>query len=82
MPQSGLRPQEAINAQIVRDSDVLIGMFWTKIGSNTAVAEFGTVEEIDQFIAAGKPAMLYLSDRPIEPSGTSHSTLSVLNPLW
>ena len=67
-PQAGVRPQEAINAQLVRDSDMLIGMFWTKIGTATGVADSGTVEEIDQFVAAGKPAMLYLSNRPIEPS--------------
>jgi len=30
MPQSGMRPQEAINRQLVRESDILIGMFWTK----------------------------------------------------
>lgn len=67
-PQTGIRPQEAINIQLVRNSDMLIGMFWTKIGTATGVAESGTVEEIDQFVAAGKPAMLYISNRPIEPS--------------
>ena len=67
-PQSGVRPQEAINADLVRTSDMLIGMFWTKIGTSTGIAESGTVEEIDQFVAAGKPAMLYLSNRPVPPS--------------
>jgi hypothetical protein len=67
-PESGVRPQAAINAQLVRNSDVLIGMFWTKIGTSTGVADSGTVEEIDLFVAAAKPAMLYLSNRPIEPS--------------
>jgi hypothetical protein len=67
-PQSGVRPQEAINIQIVRDSDILVGMFWTKLGTSTGVAESGTVEEIDQFVAAGKPALLYFSNRPIEPN--------------
>ena len=47
---------------------MLIGMFWTKIGTSTGIAEWGTVEEIDQFVAAGKPAMLYLSNRPVPPS--------------
>jgi hypothetical protein len=42
-------------------------MFWTKLGTNTGVAESGTVEEIDQFVAAKKPAMLYFSNRPIDP---------------
>ena len=68
MPQSGIRPQEAINRQLVHECDVLVGMFWTKIGTNTGVAESGTVEEINQFVAAGKPAMLYFSNRPIDPN--------------
>lgn len=68
MPQSGVRPQKAINRQIVRTSDILVGMFWTKVGTSTGVAESGTVEEIDQFVAAGKPVMLYFSSRPIDPN--------------
>jgi hypothetical protein len=67
-PQSGVRPQEAINEQLVHDSDILVGMFWTKIGTNTGIAESGTVEEINQFVAASKPAMLYFSRRPIDPN--------------
>jgi hypothetical protein len=43
-------------------------MFWTKIGTGTGVAESGTVEEIDQFVAVGKPALLYFSSRPIDPN--------------
>ena len=66
-PRSGIRPQQAINEQLVKHSDVLIGMFWAKLGTNTGVAESGTVEEIDNFVAAGKPAMLYFSDRPVVP---------------
>ena len=54
-PQSGVRPQQVINDQLVRNSDILVGMFWTRFGSNTGVAESGTVEEIDQFVAADKP---------------------------
>lgn len=67
-PQSGVRPQEAINRQLVRGCDFLLGLCWTKIGTSTGVAESGTVEEIDQFVAAGKPALLYFSSRPIDPN--------------
>jgi hypothetical protein len=67
-PRSGVRPQQAINDELVRTSDILVGMFWTKFGTNTGVAASGTVEEIDQFVAAGKPAMLYFSRRPIDPN--------------
>jgi hypothetical protein len=67
-PRSGVRPQEAINEELVRTSDILVGMFWTRLGSNTGVADSGTVEEIDEFVAATKPAMLYFSHRPIDPN--------------
>ncbi|MGF1623945.1 MAG: DUF4062 domain-containing protein [Alphaproteobacteria bacterium] len=68
MPESGRRPQDAINQQLVRECDLLIGMFWTKLGTETGAAESGTVEEIDQFVAGGKPAMLYFSRRPVDPN--------------
>jgi hypothetical protein len=68
IPQSGVRPQDAINRQLVDECDILLGMFWTRIGTSTGVAESGTVEEIDQFVATGKPALLYFSSRPIDPA--------------
>jgi hypothetical protein len=68
MPQSGVRPQAAINRQLVRGSDILIGMFWTKLGTNTGAAESGSVEEIDQFVATSRPSLLYFSRRPIDPN--------------
>jgi hypothetical protein len=67
-PRSSVRPQEAINEQLVNTSDILLGMFWTKLGTTTGVAESGTVEEIDKFVAARKPALLYFSNRPIDPN--------------
>ena len=67
-PETGVRPQGAINRQLVSDSDLLLGMFWTKLGTSTGVAESGTVEEIDQFVSAGKPAMLYFSSKPVDPN--------------
>jgi hypothetical protein len=66
-PESGVRPQEAINAHIVQTCDMLIGMFWTKLGTSTGVAESGTVEEINQFVEQQKPALVYFSKRPIDP---------------
>jgi hypothetical protein len=47
---------------------MLVGMFWTKLGTGTGIAEPGTVEEIDQFVSAGKPTMLYFSRRPVDPN--------------
>jgi hypothetical protein len=67
-PQMGGRPQALLNEQFVDDCDVLLGVFWTRIGSHTGVAESGTVEEIERFLNTGKPAMLYFSDARVEPS--------------
>ena len=41
LPEAGVRPQDAINRQLVKMSDLLIGMFWTRLGTNTGIAEFG-----------------------------------------
>jgi hypothetical protein len=67
-PEAGVRPQGALNHQIVDSCDLLIGMFWTRFGTNTGVAESGTAEEIERFVRDGKPAMLYFSRRPIDPN--------------
>src|ERR1700688_559449 len=64
MPETGVRPQGAINRQLVGVCDHLMGMFWTKYGTNTGAAESGTVEEIAEFVGSNKPAMLYFSRRP------------------
>ena len=67
-PRSNIRPQEAINQQLVDKSDILVGMFWTRLGTSTGVAESGTVEEIERFVDAGKPALLYFSNKPVGPN--------------
>lgn len=67
-PLLGDRPQEIINKQLVQDCDLLVGLFWTRIGTHTGVSESGTVEEIEHFIGQGKPVMLYFSSKPIDPT--------------
>ena len=67
-PTFGVRPQEAINKQIVDDCDMLIGFFWTKIGTPTGEDISGTIEEIKRVSKAGKPVMLYFSKRGKDPS--------------
>jgi hypothetical protein len=68
-PEYGVRPQEAINRAIVNDCDLLVGIFWTRIGSPTGVADSGTLEEIDRVGKSGKPVMLYFSRVPVDPEG-------------
>lgn len=63
----GNRPQGIINDKILKHSDILIGIFWTRIGSPTGKAISGSVEEIDEHIKSGKPTMLYFSNKPVNP---------------
>src|ERR1700722_16239806 len=49
-PLLGGRPQAIINEQLVKDCDMLVGVFWTRIGTNTGVSVSGTAEEIEQFV--------------------------------
>jgi hypothetical protein len=67
-PAAGVRPQKHLNDTLIKPADILIGLFWTKIGTSTGVAESGTVEEVDSFVKTGKPAMLYFSARKIHPN--------------
>jgi len=67
-PAMGDRPQAIINSQFADDCDILLGMFWARLGTDTGKAPSGSVEEIDRAAAAGKPVMVYFSDRPISPS--------------
>ncbi len=66
-PEYGKRPQEIINKQIVDHCDLLIGVFWTRIGTPTGVNLSGTLEEIERVASNGKPVMLYFSKVKQEP---------------
>jgi hypothetical protein len=67
VPDTGDRPQAIISGQLLKDADLLVAMFWTRIGSPTGAARSGTVEEIEEHIGAGKPAMIYFSSAPVRP---------------
>jgi len=64
-PEMGARAQTVINRQVLSKCDLLVGVFWTRIGTATERHLSGTVEEIEEHIAAGKPAMLYFSSQPV-----------------
>ncbi|HEY6873252.1 MAG TPA: OST-HTH/LOTUS domain-containing protein [Geobacteraceae bacterium] len=77
-PLLGDRPQGVINNQVVKDCDLLVGLFWTRIGTHTGVAVSGTAEEIEQFVASGKPVMLYFSQTPVDPDKIEIEQFSTL----
>lgn len=66
-PSMGEHPQHVLNEQVLAKCDLLVGVFWTRIGTKTPTYESGSVEEIEKHIAAGKPAMLYFSNSPVHP---------------
>lgn len=77
-PAMGDRPQGLINNQVVRGCDMLIGAFWTRIGSHTGLEESGTVEEIKWFLNNKKPVMLYFSKSPIDPDAVDFDQIKKL----
>jgi hypothetical protein len=64
-PELGTRSQELINNRILKNCDLLVGIFWTRLGTPTGKSQSGTVEEIDEHIKSGKPAMIYFSSKPV-----------------
>lgn len=66
-PELGAAPQDQINERLVDRCDVLVGIFWTKLGSPTSKEISGSVEEIKRHHAAGKPALVYFCRKPIAP---------------
>lgn len=77
-PELSARPQELINSRILRDCDLLIGVFWTRLGTPTGKSESGTVEEIEEHLKAGKPAMIYFSSKPIAPQSINQEQFDAL----
>lgn len=62
------RAQELINERVLKHADLLVGIFWTRVGSPTGKSISGSIEEIERHLEAGKPVMLYFSTAPVVPS--------------
>jgi hypothetical protein len=77
-PAMGDRPQSIINKQILGGCDLLVAAFWTRIGSPTGTSQSGTVEEIEEHLKAGKPAMIYFSAAPVRLDSVDESQYKAL----
>src|SRR4030042_3239538 len=77
-PTMGERPQSIINKQILKNCDLLVGVFWTRIGPSTGEYVGGTVEEIEEHIKDGKPVMLYFSSVPVHPDSVDNNQYTEL----
>ena len=66
-PQMGDEPQAIIDRDALADCDVLIGIFWTRLGTPTLNACSGTVEEIEIARGEGKEILLFFSSAKERP---------------
>lgn len=64
-PRLGHRPQEILNEQVLKGSDIVIGIFGERVGTPTGDYESGSVEEIQRHHESGKTVKLYFSEAPI-----------------
>ncbi|MBS1660708.1 MAG: DUF4062 domain-containing protein [Bacteroidetes bacterium] len=80
-PSMGDRPQAIINQQLLDSADILVGIFWTRVGTPSGKAASGTVEEIEQHIEAGKDTLLYFSKCPIDPEKLDAAQYAALKQL-
>jgi len=78
-PEIGIEPQEQINQRLVDRCDLLVGVFWTRLGTPTSNASSGTVEEIERFLSAGKPVLLYFSQIPVMLGSIDASQFELVN---
>lgn len=77
-PEMGARPQGIINRQIVDTSDILVGTFWTRLGTPTGIELSGTVEEVEGFINRGAEALIYFSNQPAVPGNLDPDQLKAV----
>jgi hypothetical protein len=77
-PELAGRPQQIINERVLENADLLVGIFWTRVGSPTGESISGSVEEIERHLAAGKPVMLYFSTAPVVPSSLNREQFEAL----
>ena len=70
IPTMAERGQAAINHQLIDDSDIIVAILWTRLGTPTGLADSGTEEEITRAIAREIHLLAYFSD--LEAPGTNH----------
>ncbi len=62
-PEAGRRPQAILNRQFADRADIVLAIFWRRLGSPTGKASSGTVEEIERAQRRSKKVMVYFSQR-------------------
>ncbi|HEX8751958.1 MAG TPA: hypothetical protein VF731_00955 [Solirubrobacterales bacterium] len=75
----GVRPQESLNKQLVEQADIVIALFWHRLGTDTGEAESGTVEEIERAYARGASVAVLRCTRPVSPPDLDHDQVQKLD---
>lgn len=75
----GVRPQESLNKQLVEQADIVIALFWHRLGTDTGKAESGTVEEIEEANERGANVAILRCVRAIPPDDVDHNQMKRLD---
>jgi hypothetical protein len=67
VPTLGDHPQHILNETIINKCDLLVALFWSKVGTPTPTASSGTAEEIREFIKrkGARRVMVYFCRRDL-----------------
>ncbi|HLP91000.1 MAG TPA: hypothetical protein VK184_20745 [Nostocaceae cyanobacterium] len=74
--------QVVINRQLVDTCDLLIGVFWTRLGTPTALGGTGTEVEIERAKNEGKRCIVYFSDKVVPPSQIDREQYEQVKKYW
>lgn len=66
--ESGGKPQELLNRQIVDDADLAVAIFKNRFGTPTDSHGSGTEEEIEKMLAEGKQVFMFFDESPVKMS--------------
>lgn len=66
--ESGGKPQDLLNKQIVYPSDLAVAVFKNRFGSPTDKYGSGTEEEIEEMLSAGKQVFMFFDESPVRPT--------------
>lgn len=71
-PELGNPAQEQINTKVLGKCDILIAIFWNRIGTPTQTESSGTIEEIKKHYDSGKTTLVYFSKKPVVYEDVDH----------
>lgn len=74
-PESGGKPQDLLNHQIVDNCDATIALFGSRFGTPTDRFGSGTEEEIERMIESGKQVFMYFVEEPVDPASVDPEQL-------